>query len=157
MTLEEIKSILPSLEQVAFQLEDGTTIPAHFHVTEVGKIKKHFIDCGGVVREEEVVNFQLWTADDFDHRLAPAKLLRIIELAEEKLSLQNAAIEVEYQGVTIGKYDLSFNGNRLVLINKQTACLAQDACGIPSVKPKVAMADLGSNKTSCCTPGSSCC
>ena len=48
-------------------------VPSHFHVTEVGKITKHFIDCGGTVRNEEVVNFQLWQADDYDHRLHPEK------------------------------------------------------------------------------------
>jgi hypothetical protein len=34
---------------------------------------------------------------------------------------------VEYQGETIGKYDLGFNGKDFTLLNKQTACLAEDA------------------------------
>jgi len=47
MKLSQIKEILPNLENVAFQLEDGTFVPEHFHVTEVGQIAKNFIDCGG--------------------------------------------------------------------------------------------------------------
>ena len=57
MKLSEIKSKLKELKTIAFQLPNGTLVPNHFHVTEVGKISKHFIDCGGTVRKEEVVNF----------------------------------------------------------------------------------------------------
>ncbi len=52
-----------------FQLENGTFVPEHFHVTEVGVVTKHFIDCGGTMRNEKVANFQLWDANDFEHRL----------------------------------------------------------------------------------------
>ncbi|NBR15194.1 MAG: hypothetical protein EBU01_11560, partial [Crocinitomicaceae bacterium] len=79
MKLSEIKTILTDLDAVTFQLPNKSFVPTHFHVTEVGIISKNFIDCGGTVREEKVVNFQLWEANDFDHRLAPAKLLNIIE------------------------------------------------------------------------------
>jgi hypothetical protein len=30
---------------------------------------QNFIDCGGKVRNETVINFQLWDANDFEHRL----------------------------------------------------------------------------------------
>ncbi|QIG88474.1 hypothetical protein G6R40_01845 [Chryseobacterium sp. POL2] len=154
MTLEQIKEILPTLENVEFQLENGTFVPEHFHVTEVGQITKNFIDCGGTIRNEKVVNFQLWNADDYEHRLKPGKLLNIIQLSEEKLGIENAEIEVEYQAETIGKFDLDFNGKSFVLKNKTTACLAEDACGIPSQKQKVNLSEL--NNT-CCTPNSGCC
>jgi len=154
MKLSEIKKILPSLENVEFQLENGTFVPEHFHVTEVGVILKRFIDCGGKIREERVVNFQLWDANDFEHRLKPGKLLKIIELSETKLGIEDAEVEVEYQGETIGKYDLNFEDKRFILMNKQTACLAEDACGIPPEKQKVKLKEL---KNSCCTPNSGCC
>ena len=95
MKLSEIKAILPNLENVEFQTPDGSFVPEHFHVTEVGSIQKHFIDCGGVIRKETVVNFQLWNADDFEHRLKPGKLLKIIQLSEEKLGIEDNEIEVE--------------------------------------------------------------
>jgi len=154
MKLSEIKKILPSLENVEFQLENGTFVPEHFHVTEVGVILKRFIDCGGKIREERIINFQLWDANDFEHRLKPEKLLKIIELSETKLGIEDAEVEVEYQGETIGKYDLHFEDKRFILMNKQTACLAEDACGIPLEKQKVKLKEL---KNSCCTLNSGCC
>ncbi len=69
MKLSEIKAHLAQAESVNFQLENGTPVPEHFHVTEVGVVTKDFIDCGGTVRHEKVANFQLWDANDFEHRL----------------------------------------------------------------------------------------
>lgn len=156
MKLSAIKQILTTLENVEFQLENGTMVPEYFHVTEVGMITKNFIDCGGVIRSEKTVNFQLWNADDFNHRLKPGKLLNIIKLSEEKLAIEDQEIEVEYQSDTIGKYDLDFNGTKFILKNKTTACLAQDACGIPSLKPKINLTEIKVNSTTC-TPGGGCC
>lgn len=152
MKLSDIKGILPNLENVEFQLENGTFVPEYFHVTEIGLAQKHFIDCGGTIRNEKTVNFQLWNADDYEHRLKPMKLLHIIQLSEEKLGIGDHEIEVEYQSDTIGKYALDFNGKNFVLKNKTTACLAQEACGIPQQKPKV---NLG--QVSACAPNSGCC
>lgn len=59
MTLSEIKKHLKNLDTIAFILPDGSLVPSHFHVTEIGKTTKHFIDCGGTVRQEKKVNFQL--------------------------------------------------------------------------------------------------
>lgn len=157
MKLSEIKAILPTLENVAFQTPDGSFVPEHFHVTEVGSIQKHFIDCGGTIRKEQVVNFQLWNANDFKHRLKPAKLLNIIKLSEDKLGIEDNEIEVEYQSDTIGKYDLGFNGSHFVLIPKTTACLASDACGIPVAKQKISLTELGGTSENSCTPGGGCC
>ena len=78
MKLSEVKNQLSTLETVTFQLPNGTFVPEHFHVTEVGLVTKNFIDCGGTVRNETVVNFQLWDANDFEHRLKPKKFLDII-------------------------------------------------------------------------------
>lgn len=157
MRLSQVKAILPTLEKVNFKLENGTFVPEHFHVTEIGMVTKHFIDCGGTIRTEKTINFQLWNANDVDHRLKPGKLLDIIALSEKHLDLEDAEIEVEYQGETIGKYALSFDGRAFILQNKTTACLASDSCGIPEEKQKVKLADLQTDKASYCTPNSSCC
>lgn len=156
MKLSEVKKVLSTLTEVNFRLPDGQRLAAHFHVTEVGQINKSFIDCGGVVRHETVVNFQLWNADDVDHRLKPQKMFNIIELSEKVLNIQDHEVEVEYQNTTIGKYDLDFDGNDFILKNKQTACLAEDACGIPSQKPKMKLSEIQKN-TSCCNPSTGCC
>ena len=155
MTLSEIKSALSSLDRIAFRLPDGHVVPGHFHVTEVGKVTKDFIDCGGKVRHEERVNFQLWEADDYDHRLHPEKLVHIIQLSEKALGIGDLEIEVEYQGDTIGKYGLDFDGINFLLIAKQTDCLAREKCGIPPEKQKTELSALST--TARCEPGSGCC
>jgi hypothetical protein len=156
MKLSEVKQHLSGAEDVNFRLEDGTMVPEHFHVTEVGIITKDFIDCGGVVRHEKVANFQLWNADDHEHRLKAGKLLGIIALSEKVLGMEDLEIEVEYQSQTIGKYDLSFDGKDFLLRSKQTACLAPDQCGVPAVKPKLQMQNLAASG-GVCTPGGGCC
>jgi hypothetical protein len=155
MKLSDIKKLLTTAEAVNFQLENGTFVPEHFHVTEVGVVTKHFIDCGGTVRNEKVANFQLWDANDFEHRLKPQKLLNIIGLSEKVLGMEDLEIEVEYQAETIGKYDLDFNGKDFVLVSKQTACLASDACGIPQEKLKVNLSKVTTQNS--CKPGGGCC
>lgn len=156
MKLSDFKKNLAFVNEIIFLLPDGTPVPKHFHVTEVGQVTKKFIDCGGTIRNEKIVNFQLWEANDFDHRLAPKKLNDIITLSEKVLGIEDSEIEVEYQSNTIGKYGIEFNGKEFALTFTQTNCLAQDKCGIPHEKLKVNLVDL-SNNQSCCTPGSKCC
>jgi len=154
MTIEQIKTHLKGKDTLAFELPDGSLVPRHFHVTEVGKITKDFIDCGGTLRHEKVANFQLWEANDYDHRLHPEKLIHIIELSQKKLGIEDLEIEVEYQGSTIGKYGLDFNGEHFVLTSKKTDCLAKSNCGVPE---KATMIDLQTEVSACCGPDSSCC
>lgn len=155
MKLSQVKAILKDVKTISFQLPNNSLVPNHFHVTEVGEITKRFIDCGGTVRKETVVNFQLWNANDYDHRLHPEKLLKIIELSEKTLAIDDNEIEVEYQGTTIQKFGLDFDGNQFLLTTKQTDCLAKDACGILAEKPKVRLSEITAQ--SCCSPKSGCC
>lgn len=155
MKISEIKKHLETTEAVNFKLQNGTTVPEHFHVTEVGVVTKHFIDCGGTIRNEKVANFQLWDANDFEHRLKPTKLLSIIKLSEEKLGMEDLDMEVEYQSETIGKYDLEFNGKNFVLVSKQTACLATDSCGIPKEELKINLTEVTTQNS--CKPADGCC
>jgi hypothetical protein len=159
MNLSQLKSTLNKLETIRFELPDGSLVPAHFHVTEIGQVNKHYIDCGGTLRKEEKISFQLFTAEDYDHRLSVQRFTKIINLAENALQLNDAEIEVEFQSETIGKYDLGFNGQHFQLLSKKTTCLAEDACGIPQQKTKISMASLGTttNEQANCKPGSGCC
>ncbi len=156
MKLSALKEQLQDLDSLRFKLPDGSYVPEHFHVTEVGKVTRDFIDCGGTRRKEQVINFQLYYATDYDHRLAPQKLKDIIQLSQERLELEDSEIEVEYQSSTIGKYRLGFDGKDFLLQNMQTDCLAKDKCGIPEEKPKVHLSQLTVTQSGC-APGSGCC
>lgn len=157
MTIEEIKTKLASMEELSFILPDGSSVPAHFHITEVGKITKDFIDCGGKRRTEESACFQLWQKEEDDnHRLAPQKLINIIEGSQAQLGLSNLPIVVEYQGAnTISSFGLEYDGENFLLTSKMTACLAEDACAVPEPKTMIDLSLETANNA--CTPGGGCC
>jgi hypothetical protein len=150
----EVKDKLKQLEKITFVLPNGGLVPPHFHITEAGLITKIFIDCGGTLRKEEVANFQLWNANDFDHRLEPQKLIDIIEIAEKAMNIAELEVEVEYQSETIGKYGLEFDGTNFLLTPTQTDCLAKDKCGIPAEQED---AEEVETEASCCSPSTGCC
>ena len=151
MKISEIKNSLNLLQQVTFVLPNGGHVPPHFHITELGIISKDYIDCGGTIRQEKIANFQLWSANDFDHRIEPQKIIDIIDIAQNAIGLEDLEVEVEYQSDTIGKYGLSFNGTHFQLIATKTDCLAKDKCGIPEEEETIPVA------SSCCEPSSGCC
>lgn len=158
MNLEELKSKLHSIDSLNFQLPNGTVLPEHFHLTELGLTSKKYIDCGGTIRNEAFINFQLWEQNgDENHRLNPKKLLKIIEKSENVLELPNAEIEVEYQGESILKYNLEFKNGVFHLLATHTDCLAKENCGIPEQKPRKQLNELQSKVEACCSPESSCC
>lgn len=114
-------------------LPSGEAVPQHFHVTEVGRVEKDFIDCGGARRKVVSCVLQAWTADDFDHRLKAGKLAKIMKLAEETLGSGSLPMELEYGAEVISLYSikgvaLSEGTLQLELAGKQTACLAMDKC-----------------------------
>lgn len=155
MTLSEVKKHLNTLDTINFALPNGTLVPSHFHVTEIGKIAKTYIDCGGTLRQEKKVGFQLWNANDYDHRLHPEKLVKIIEIAEDTLNLGDLEVEVEFQGAqTIQKFGLEFKNNSFTLTSLVTDCLAKDKCEAPA-KPKTVLSEIQNSNS--CAPGSGCC
>ena len=156
MKLSTFKEQLNKINNINLLLPNGTLVPPHFHITEIGLINKDFIDCGGTVRNEKAANFQIWEANDIDHRLTPEKLLRIIEQSKKVLGDLDPDVEIEYQQETIGKFGIEYNGAAFLLTTKQTACLANDSCGVPAEKQKVNLADLNKQEA-CCSPGGGCC
>ena len=157
MKISELKTQLATMTTVNFKLPNGELIPAHFHITEVGPLTMHFIDCGGDVHEEKSASLQIWVADDFDHRLKARNCLNIIDLSSKILKDMDLEIEVEYQTDTIGKYGLSVADGTFTLVAKETDCLAKIKCNIPVSKPKLSFSELGLASQNSCTPGGGCC
>lgn len=155
MKLSEVKAHLEGIQQLRFRLPDGSFLPVHFHLTELGWITKTFMDCGGTLREEKVVSFQLWHAEDDDHRLSPRKLLNIINRSMALLGIEDAEVVIEYQMETIGKFGLTLEGSNFQLTTLYTGCLAPETCGIPSQKSRVQLSMLA--QKGACEPGSGCC
>ena len=156
MRLSEFKTCLSQLSELRFKLPDGKYIPAHFHITEIGLITRNYIDCGGKLREDKSINIQLWYSSDLQHRLNSDKVMQIINRSERLIDLDDHEIEVEYQQETISKFGLSFEQNEFVLSTRHTACLAEDQCGIPTVKTNLRLSEI-SKSQACCIPESKCC
>ena len=78
MKLLELKYILAARPEarLRFLLPNGEFAPAHVHVTEVARVDKRFIDCGGTLRTESFCRLQTWHAQDVEHRLTAGKLMQ---------------------------------------------------------------------------------
>lgn len=159
MKLHELKSLLTEHSDRFFRisLPDGSTVPVSFHVTEVGRVQKTFLDCGGKLRESVACQLQVWVGEDFDHRIETGKMAKILELAKPYLPDESVPVEVEYESDVISQYtvertEVSGDAVILHLAHKHTECLAPELCGLPSLKR---LPSFGS-KSSCCGPGQSC-
>tara|TARA_B100001939_G_scaffold248055_1_gene215128 strand:+ start:1736 stop:2608 length:873 start_codon:yes stop_codon:yes gene_type:complete len=137
MKLSDLLDLLdahPS-QYMHWMLPDNSFVPEHFHVTEVGRIQKDFIDCGGTQRSQVTCQLQLWTGDDIDHRIDTTKLAEIIRLGMQILKNNELAVEVEYEGTTTVRYpielaDVTPSGLLFTLGTNHTACLAPEKCGV---------------------------
>jgi hypothetical protein len=120
---------------VTFLLPDGSEVPKHFHVTEVGFVRKDFFDCGGARRVDEYCAMQLWVAGDTEHRLVAAKITSILKHTEAALPSKNIDVRVEYQRDSLSLFSIVsaqriFGKLVFQLGAKQTECLAPDRCGV---------------------------
>jgi len=116
-------------------LPSGEFLPAHFHITEVGRVGKKFVDCGGTLRESASCLLQVWSSHDVDHRLSAGKLAKIFKFAEAVLESDELPVEVEYGALVAAQYhvadvEVTPRGLLFVLSGKQTDCLAPDKCGV---------------------------
>lgn len=139
MTLDDLLSVLTQHPKKSIQLmlPDGSLIPAHFHVTEAGLVRKEFVDCGGTVRSTSACVLQIWVAQDINHRLDTTKLAHILQLASPLLRTTDLPVEIEYETTVISQYplvasEMTSTGLLCHLAAKHTACLAPQLCVIES-------------------------
>lgn len=135
MKLSELKNILADFPEarLRFLLPNGEFAPAHVHVTEVARVDKRFIDCGGTLRTETVCRLQTWHANDVEHRLTAGKLMKIFAKAEQVLLTDDLDVDVEHEVGFISQFPLETvetGPDELVfrLGVRHTACLAEDKC-----------------------------
>jgi Family of unknown function (DUF6428) len=138
MTITDFEKVLTEHpdKTMRFVLPSGKSIPASYHITEVGHVKKDFIDCGGTVRSTSACVLQAWVAaNDEDHRLEAGKLAAILKLAAKILPTEDLSVEVEYEAPVISQFSISAcesHAKELVftLATKHTDCLAKESCGL---------------------------
>ena len=159
MYLTEFKKALSQHPDklLQFVLPTGTRIPPHAHITEVARLEKHFIDCGGTVRKESFCRMQIWFADDTAHRITAQKFLKVLDKAATVLGEEDLVIDFEYEAPFIAQFPIASitpDGNTLVikLGIHHTDCLAKELC-VPAAKPQKNLFNpqLPSlEKTKCC-------
>jgi len=151
---------------LALELPDGTRVPAHYHITEVGHVSKRFIDCGGTRRTQETCLLQTWVHDDFQHRLLAGKLADIFQRASDILPNRDLPVEIEHESEVVAQFPLesaSLVDGTLVLHlgSKHTDCLARGIClpneCAPEPPAKLQIKSISTPAVSCCTPASGCC
>ena len=137
MTLRQFNRVLATNAEstVHLMLPDGDFVPAHFHVTEVGRVHKVFMDCGGTKRESLSCVLQVWTADDVHHRIDTTKLAGILGATAALFDGEDPPVEVEYETGVISQYpvggvEFTPAGVLFTLGTKHTDCLAPDKCGV---------------------------
>ena len=135
MKLSDFQTALRSSpnHQLRFVLPDGDVVAPHAHITEVGRIDKTFVDCGGTVRKISTCSLQAWVADDTDHRLEPGQLALILEKATPILVDQNLDVEIEYEDCQVSQFpveavSMTDDALQFQLGTKHTDCLAKDVC-----------------------------
>jgi len=137
MTVGEFRQLLDAHPGVLmhWMLPDRSFVPVHYHITEVGRIQKDFVDCGGTVRSTTSCVLQAWVADDVDHRLDSGKLAAILRTAAPLLRSDDLPVEVEYEDVVVSQYpvggvEVTPAGLLVALGTKHTACLAPEKCKV---------------------------
>jgi len=160
MQLHEFKSLLQAHPEKAFRLSlpGGKPVPGSFHITEVGRIQKTFLDCGGKLHESETCQLQVWVGEDEDHRIETQKMAGILEKARSFLGSDSLPLEFEYEDQAISQYiveghEVSEEAVVFQLGSKHTACLAMEIC-CPSSGDEFDEEEAGEG--SCCS-GSKCC
>lgn len=143
MKLSELKNILARHPKhtLRFALPTGSKVPLHAHVTEVARVDKKFVDCGGTFRTESTCRLQTWFADDTAHRLDAGKLLKILDKGASVLESDDLVVEVEHEAPFISHFPIASvetHGDTLLvrLDTKHTACLAEDKCLPPALNPQ---------------------
>lgn len=159
MTLSQLKALVGEHSGLFFrlQLPGGSAVPVSFHVTEVGRVHKTFLDCGGKLRETVVCQLQIWVGEDYDHRIETKKLGTILGKAAVCVPDESVPVEVEYEDqvisqYTIGGHELAAEAVILTLEHKHTECLAPELCGLPAINRLPALEGRGGR---CGPPG--CC
>ncbi len=148
LSVSALRSILAASPALPITViwPDGEPIEAHFHVTEVGRVQRDFVDCGGTIRRLVTCLLQTWVGDDTEHRITADKLLKAFVHAEPILGGDDLPVELEYDACNVVQLKVISavaEADRLVihLAKKQTDCLAKELC-VPS--------SWGAATTGCC-------
>lgn len=167
MTLFEFKALLQDNRDRAFRvvLPTGDAVPISFHITEVGRVEKTFLDCGGKLHTRSTCQLQVWVGPDEDHRIQAGKMADILVrsgqvVPDDSLPLE---LEVELSNGFVSQFpvaDFAVSDKAVVLHLgvRHTECLAPELCVVPapafksslSMAPVIELNSCGCGSSGCC-------
>jgi hypothetical protein len=154
MKFAEFQSALhnSTVQSLEIRLPEKHALASHFHVTEVGRVTKDFVDCGGVRRTETTVVLQTLVAHDTDHRLSVSKMAGILSKSATLALGDELPVDIEIQGSTIETWrvaSMECTDDQMVIHvePRRTACLAPEICQLNILPTAV---------SSCCDSPSGC-
>jgi len=166
MTLQEFKALLQDNRGKLFQvaLPTGDQVPISFHITEVGRVDKTFLDCGGTLRNRSTAQLQVWVGPDEDHRIQAGKMVDILERSGAVVPDDTLPLEMEYEmengfvsQFPVADFAVSDVAVVLHLGVRHTECLAPELCIVPanksfslSMAPVAQTNDCGCGPSGCC-------
>lgn len=135
LKISALKSALAAAPELPITVlwTDGEPIEAHFHVTEIGRVQRDFVDCGGTIRRVVTCLLQTWVGEDTDHRITAGKLLKAFAHAGPILGAEDLPVELEYETCNVVQLvlaEIRQEPGRFVLQlgSKHTDCLAKELC-----------------------------
>lgn len=138
LTVSSLRRALASAPDLPITViwPDGEAIEAHFHVTEIGRVQRDFVDCGGTMRQIVTCLLQTWVGDDLDHRITAGSLLKAFHHADPILQGEDLPVELEYEACNVVQLKVLsalVEGEHVAirLGKKRTDCLARELC-VPS-------------------------
>ena len=167
MTLREFKALLHQNRDRLFQvvLPHGDAVPISFHITEVGRVEKTFLDCGGKVHTRKTAQLQVWVGPDEDHRIQAGKMADILDKSGAIVPDDTLPLELEYERedgfvsqFPVASFEVSKSAVLLRLGVRHTECLAPELCLVPaseSAPKSISLALAPSNGCGCGPAG--CC
>lgn len=166
MTLSEFKFLLQDNRGRLFQvaLPTGDRVPISFHITEVGRVEKTFLDCGGTLRNRSTVQLQIWVGPDEDHRIQAGKMADILERSSQVVPDDSLPLEMEYElengfvsQFPVADHSVSDDAVVLHLGVRHTECLAPELCIVPAKSTPIALSMVASDTNGCGYGPSGCC
>ncbi len=153
LTLQQLVEALNKADGriVRFELPTTTLLSPHVHVTEVARIDKKFVDCGGTLRTDSSCRLQIYQADDTEHRITAAKFAQILAKGAGVLSSATLPVEVEAPYLSVFPINAQRIEEKQIVLSlgmRHTACLAEDVCFPASLQAKTGAT---------CAHGSGCC
>jgi hypothetical protein len=136
MTLRDLKTelLLHPAKSFRIALPEGQAVPSAFHITEVARIRKDFIDCGGRPHAAETCQLQVWIGPDAEHRLTTTKLAAVLRKTGTLFPTDDLPLEIEHEcDGRLATYAIqrSESTPQAIILHaeaKHAACLAPDIC-----------------------------